>query len=153
MLGESYDPRMEAMAGRNAGRLLFVVPCLLLLAGDSTAQDTWPARGDAVHIAASFKNLSAPSGAAGGRTRYDMPACVRLRIAKAKPAKSLWTIEDAMGGKAELQGPWLSRMHKGKMECEAQLAAEGEPVLARNKDRYTLAQKPKGSPAGKEKPK
>src|SRR5262245_44424556 len=134
-------------------RLLVLAPCLLLLASDSKALDSWPAKGDAVHISASFKDLSAPSNVPNARTHYDMPACVRLQVVKARPDKGLWTIEDAMGGRAELLGPWVSRMHKGKMECEAQLAAEGEPTLTRQGIRFTLAPPKKGAPTGKEKPK
>jgi len=60
---------------------------------------------------------------------------------KSKPAKERWAIEDSMGGKAELRGAWLSRMHKDKMECEAQLATEGEPALERSGDTFILSKK------------
>lgn len=125
---------------------------LLVLAADAAAQEGWPAKGDSVHIAASFKDLSAPSGVPNVRTRYDMPACVALRVAKAKPAKNRWTIEDKMGGKLDLEGPWASRMHKEKMECEAQLEKEGEPAVSHEGGRYILAPAKK-PPSGDQKPK
>ena len=65
----------------------------------------------------------------------------RLTVAKAKPSRQRWTIEDAMGGTIELLGPWTTRMHKEKTECEAQMSAEGEPALTHQGDRFTLAKK------------
>ena len=142
------------MNGKSASLLLlFLALGPLLLVSDSAAQDAWPAKGDSLFIAASFKNLSAKSGVPGARMRYDLPACAMLRVMKAQPKKNRWVIEDRMGGEVELIGPWLARMHKGKIECEAQLGAEGEPNLGRDGNRFTLPQAAKGAPAAQEKPK
>lgn len=142
------------MNGRPAALLLLLLaPGALLLVSDSAAQDAWPAKGDSLFIAASFRNLSAKSDVPGARMRYDLPACAMLRVMKAKPDKKRWTIEDRMGGQIELLGSWLPRMHKGKMECEAQLGSEGEPAMEREENQFTLPATAREAPAAQEKSK
>lgn len=118
---------------------------LLVLSTGTAAQepDPWPGKGDAVYIAASFKGLTGPSTVPGTRTHYDMPACVKLLVVKAKPKKLIWTIDEPMGGTLELSGAWTARMHRGKIECEAQLSVDGEPAMGRDQNRFTLVKEPK----------
>jgi hypothetical protein len=113
---------------------------LLVLATETAAQEPepWPGKGDSVYIAASFKGLTGPSTLPGTRAHYDMPACVKLLVVKAKPKKQIWTIDDPMGGTLEISGAWTVRMHRGKTECEAQLSVEGEPAMGRDQNRFTL---------------
>lgn len=122
-----------------------VLAALLVLATGTAAQEPepWPEKGDFVYIAASFKSLTGPSTMPGTRTHYDMPACVKLLIVKANPKKQRWTIDDPMGGTLEISGAWTARMHRAKMECEAQLSVEGEPAMGRDRNRFTLVKGPK----------
>ncbi len=67
-----------------------------------------------------------------------MPPCAEVEIVKATPQKNLWIMKDPLNGKESLEGTWLVRMHKSKSECEAQLSAEGEPVVARSGTTFTI---------------
>lgn len=116
---------------------LLLIPLFVPLAVASEKE--WPGKGDTVYIAASFKGLSADWVVTGAQMKYDMPPCAKLEIVKAKPKKSKWVTKDPVGGSEKLEGAWLSRMHKTKAECEAQISAEGEPSVVRSGSKFKLA--------------
>jgi hypothetical protein len=56
-----------------------------------------------------------------------------MTIRDAKPDKPRWTVQllETWGPIVQLEGPWLSRMHKTEADCRSQLSAEVEPNLKR----------------------
>jgi len=124
---EVSDMRASAVA-----LVLFLVPIA------HASDQAWPATGDRIFIAASFKKLSAPSPVGGAQMQYDMPPCTELVIAKANSKKSRWATKDPLGGTQQLEGAWTARMHKTKSECEAQLSSDGEPSVTRSGNSFKI---------------
>jgi hypothetical protein len=121
-----------------------IAPVALVFASLAVASEsTWPNKGDTVFISASFKGLNPPPLVAGAKVNFDMPPCAEVEIVKATPQKNQWTMRDPLNGKESLVGAWLVRMHKSKSECEAQLSAQGEPVVERSGTTFTI--KPQGT--------
>ena len=106
--------------------VLMALPVLL------AAESEWPGKGDTVYVSASFKKLTAASPVAGAQMSYDMPSCAALVVTKATAKKLVWVTKDPVGGTEELEGPWLSHMHKSKSECEGQYSKTGEPNVTRS---------------------
>jgi len=116
--------------------LFFLMPLSFVLG----AVDEWPRKGDTVYVAASFMKLTSPSPVAGSQRSYDMPPCRAFVIMKANPRKSKWVAKDPVGGTEILEGGWLSRMHRAKAACQAQLEKDGEPVFTRSGSTFKLTE-------------
>ena len=111
--------------------LLLVIP--LLLSPLTFASDqAWPSKGEKVYVSASFKGLEGKSPVPGASMKYDMPACKELTVTKADAKKQRWTLEDLLGSKETLEGPWESRMHKSETECQSHYSTAGEPDVQRS---------------------
>src|SRR5262249_36585956 len=112
---------------------------LVLASAMAAAGNEWPAKGDTIYVASSFKKLTAASPVAGAQMSYDMPPCAALVVTKAASKKSEWVTKDPVGGTETLRGAWLGRMHKAKTDCEAQHAKDGDPNFTQSGSTFTLA--------------
>ena len=129
--------------------VLFVGVALVLPLASVTAPSaqTWPGNDDKVYVAATLKSLSWKTGVSAegvpGATYVvtnDMEPCKVMAVRDAKPDKLRWTGQffEMWGPKVQLEGPWLSRMHKTEADCRSQLAAEGEPKVTRSGTTYKI---------------
>ena len=112
---------------------------LALASPVAAAEQEWPAKGDTIYVASSFKKLTAPSPVGGSLMSYDMPPCAALVVTKTNPKKLEWVTKDPAGGTEKLKGAWPPRMHKVKAECEAQQAKEGDPKVTQSGSTFTIA--------------
>lgn len=118
--------------------MLLSVAVLLLATGptiEARPEPTWPKKGDTVYISATLTGTQggvSAFGWASGPTAYNAPACVPMIIKKAYPWKNEWITRDPAGSGQLLRGPWMPWMHHTETECNAHLAAEGEPRIVRS---------------------
>lgn len=117
-----------------------MVACAMIAAATSAAGADAPSvhKGDAVYIAASFKQIEHPRPIAGATVVYDISPCKKFTIMKADAKKNEWTVEDAMMNHEHLEGPWLARMFKSEDECKAAAPKLGEGNVTKAALTFTL---------------
>ena len=116
------------------------VAILLLAVGMvAAAEPSWPSKGDAVFISASFKGIQHPKLVSGASMRYDMPPCKQLTVTKANAKKLSWVVKDPLGNEERLEGQWVPWMFKTEEECKSQSAARGEPKVVKSGMTFTIA--------------
>jgi hypothetical protein len=134
-LAQALDlPRPEV---RTSASTLAPVPPLALPAPPSPQQ--WPRKGDKVFVAATFEGMFKMRV---GSQNVDLPldSCTELVMKNANPERSRWAVVYPMlGNRIWLEGPWVSRIHRTKQECQSQMRAEGEPAVTRSGDTFKLA--------------
>jgi hypothetical protein len=116
-------------------------PVILLsaLAMVAAADASWPSKGDAVFICASFKGIQHPKLVSGASMKYDMPPCKQLTVTKANAKKLSWVVKDPLGNEERLEGEWGPWMFKTEEECKSQSAAGGEPKVVKSGMTFTIA--------------
>jgi hypothetical protein len=102
------------------------------------AEEPWPVPGDKIFVAAPFAGLKKYLPASEVDVRYSIPSCMEFEVTKADPEKLRWVVKDGLDNNEELEGAWLPRMHKSKAECQAQVAAEGEPKVGRSGMKFKI---------------
>jgi len=116
-----------------------VVILLLALGMVAAADASWPSKGDAVFISASFKGIQHPKLVSGASMKYDMPPCKQLTVTKANAKKLSWVVKDPLGNEERLEGEWVPWMFKTEEECKSQSAARGEPKVVKSGMTFAIA--------------
>lgn len=106
-----------------------------------TVLAAWPAKGDTVYVSATLTNVPPVLNfgvAQTNPTPSPIPACVPMKVTKAKPEKPRWEVSGASYTHARLEGPWGSRLHATEAECRSALTESGEPRIVRNNWIHTI---------------
>ena len=114
--------------------LPLILATILTAKNSSAAEATWPTKGDTVHISATLQSVNPVTMLVFGVSpmESEVPACVPLRVTKAKPKRDLWIMKDPVNNSQRLEGPWLTRMHKTEATCRTHLSETGEPTIVRS---------------------
>jgi hypothetical protein len=129
--------RIGSTTSRQAGVVATIVAGTHLLLA---ATGFVPAKGQAVYVAATLKEIRHKSGQPGGaKLTYDMAACEKLIVKKGKAGKRSWTVTDLMGNDVRLQGSWQPWMFKSKEECRDGIVLRGEAPVRKAGEVFTLS--------------
>jgi hypothetical protein len=133
---EAVPPPKAGPEVQKLGSALALVLPLPLFPAPS--QQQWPRKGDRVYVGAAFEDML-KMWFNEQRVLLPLVPCTELVTKDAKPDKSRWTVEDlTFEIRVRLEGPWLPRMHRTKEDCRSQVAAEGEPIVKRSGDTFTI---------------